>query len=92
LVAWQLYLDCGSSPNGVPYGRQSIDHLDKAMNKRTLLNHHDTAQNIRRVQRQLALANLPHSYRLLDLTNLRQDPAGRDLPAANDPSRGDIGK
>jgi len=46
--------------------------------------HHETAENIRRVQRQIALANLPHSYRLFDVMALRHTPQDHDLPAAND--------
>lgn len=62
------------------------------MTKHIPLDHHEIARNIRLVQRQIALANLPHSYRLIDPTNLHQESAGHHLPAANDSGRGDIGK
>jgi hypothetical protein len=42
--------------------------------------HHEATENILRVQRQIALANLPHSYRLVDLATLRGKLANRDVP------------
>jgi hypothetical protein len=53
--------------------------------------HHEAAQNIRRVQRQIALANLPHSYRLFDVMALRHASQDNDLPAANDSTVGGTG-
>jgi hypothetical protein len=46
--------------------------------------HHEAAENILRVQRQIALANLPHSYRLFDLATLRGKLANRDVQPGDD--------
>jgi hypothetical protein len=65
--------------------------MDRKMTKRALSDHHEAAQNIRRVQHQIALANLPHSYRLFDVTTLRRTLQDNDLTTTDDGTVFDTG-
>jgi hypothetical protein len=61
------------------------------MSRKESQDHHRTMQHIRQVQRLIAMANLPHSYRLFDVLSAPGDSVEDRLPTTRSGIDGEQG-